>query len=603
MHTAPARNFSVEVHPPGWRFPAGKTWIAGWIQPAQGQLITDVRARIQDRVILGLGGLPHPAFPENPPGQPHVVGAGFSFLLAPQRGATLLRLEARNQSGHWTEFFRTPISAAADAIVHQPAPDLSSALGPLTTAFLRQRLYTPHRSRREMADELVAAFVSEPLDAHPNPPFVGALEEPHTFGRLRYGLVPVTGWLAHPTAKITRLSLIIDPLPVIDLPHGFARHDVASAFPALDGHENSAFVGEVALPMGLVAPVLLKIFSDLDNGEKHLVFARRFTPQLHGDSGDMPHLISRTDFIRAVWALHGAAGRHGLARRGMFTAARKIWAGYHARPAYGPPTLRSHSNRTPAAARLHPSTEPGLTLIDPADGMQVPDRAQYFVEGRDALALVQAAVAQAGTTTVNSILDLPCGFGRVGRWFRTAYPAAKLAACDTQLPGVEFCIEHLGAEGVQAELDGSHWTKLPGPYDIIWCGSLLTHFDRDQWVNHLHRFHERLTAHGVLVFTSHGLLSLEHLRSGEKNYGLSPAAVTHLREATVAAGFGYADYDDTPGYGISVAQPGWIRELVERETDLRVLAIHEAAWGQHQDVVVCVRRDSKEKSWWQKLTD
>jgi len=240
-------------------------------------------------------------------------------------------------------------------------------------------------------------------------------------------------------------------------------------------------------------------------------------------------------------------------------------------------------------------------LIAPADDMCVPDAEQYFHIGREALLLVQQAVARSGNKQIDAILDLPGGFGRVARWFRTAYPAAQLTVCDTQGPGVAFCVEHLSATGVQAAVDGSHWDSLSGPYDIIWCGSLLTHFDRDQWIDHLRRFAERLTPHGVLVFTTHGLLALEKLNSGEKDYGLSPAKVARLRIAAWAEGFGYADYPDTPAYGISIAQPGWVSELIARETELHVLEYRAAAWDQHQDVVVCTRRAPAAKGWLRQL--
>lgn len=77
----------------------------------------------------------------------------------------------------------------------------------------------------------------------------------------------------------------------------------------------------------------------------------------------------------------------------------------------------------------------------------------------------------------------------------------------------------------------------------------------------------------------------------EKDYGLTAVDVTSLRDRTLAEGFGYANYPDTPGYGISISQPTWIRALVGRETALQVLAIHESAWNQHQDAVVCSRRN------------
>ena len=130
--------------------------------------------------------------------------------------------------------------------------------------------------------------------------------------------------------------------------------------------------------------------------------------------------------------------------------------------------------------------------------------------------------------------------------------------------------------------------KAPPPPST--AAVLLTHFGADQWREHLRQFAERLTPTGVLVFTAHGLLALDKLETGEKDYGLPAADVTRLCDRTLAEGFGYADYTDTPGYGISVSQPAWIRALIARETDLQVLAIHESAWDQHQDVVICSRR-------------
>lgn len=608
--------FAVEIHPAGWCFPSGESWVAGWIRPKVGRLITDIRARIHHRVILGLFGLPHPTGKEIKAGEPEASGPGFSFLLSPQAGATLLRLEARDQSGRWTEFFRTKISAAPDAAAAPAAPSLSQSLGRLATVLLKRQRRTPRQAWGNLADDLLASFVAEPLNAHPNPPFRGALEEPLEFGRQRYGLIPVTGWLAHPHAKITRLSLVIDPLPATTLPHGLARPD-GTVFLAQGGQTDSSFVGEIAIPADLASPILLKLFAELDNGEKHLAFARRFTPLLHGATGEMPPLVSGYSYFRAIWALYRSAGTHALPRRGLISAARAAWTGYQARPAYRArirrfpflDNFRSRTQDSPAPrnsagrdftsdrALIQPiSGPPDSILIAAADDMCVPDATQYFHLGREALTLVQEAVARSGVARVEAILDLPCGFGRVARWLRTAYPSAQLTVSDTQEAGVAFCTGHLGAAGVPATVAGDHWAALPGPYDIIWCGSLLTHFDRDQWVGHLRRFAERLSPRGVLVFTTHGLPALEKLQSGEKDYGLPQAEIRRLCAATVAEGFGYAGYTGTPAYGISVAQPAWILELLARETDLRVIDFRVAAWDQHQDVVVCMRRASRGKT-------
>ena len=613
MHAFAGGQFDLEIHPAGWRFPAEKSWIAGWIKPNAGEQITDVRARLHHRVILGLFGLPHPAFTQKRSGEPDSSRPGFSFLFNPQPGETLLRLEVRTRSGDWQEFFRTKISPAPDAPLLPAAISLSESLGHLVTALIKRQRLTPWKSWSILADDLVATFVAEPLNAHPNLPFVGALEEPHVIGRLRYGLIPVTGWLAHPTAKITRLSAVIDPLAPVALPLGLARQDIPGIFPALGGHANSAFVGEIALPPDLAAPVLLKIFAELDTGEIHLAFARRFTPKFHFDLARMPPLVSRLTFVHAIWALHRAAGNYALPRHGVINAARAVWANYTALPAYRPKKkhpllkkIRLRSEIEPShqihatSGRISGSTltvtvnkTPDCTLIAPADDMCVPDASHYLQIGREALAIVQEAVALAGCKRIDAILDLPSGHGRVARWLRTAYPAARLSVSDTQAPGVRFCIEHLGATGVQADVEGSHWAALSGPYDIIWCGSLLTHFGRADWITHLRRFAERLSPSGVLVFTTHGFPALERLQSGEKDYGLPQSAVVQLCTTTVAEGFGYVDYPGTPAYGISVSLPPWVLELIEEETALQVIDLREAAWDRHQDVVVCTRRTPK----------
>lgn len=591
--------FALEIHPPAWRFPAGSIWLAGWIQSDAGTTITDVRARLDHRVILGLCGLPHPAFPQA--STTETAGPGFSFFLAPHSGATLLRLEARDQTGRWREFFRTEVSSGAEVSAHPPARNFISALPSLATALIKQQRRAMQAGWEVLSDELLAAFVAEPLDVDPSWPFVGALEEPQVTGRLRYGLVPVTGWLAHSDTRIARLSARVDPSPAVSLGHDRARRDIPSVFPAAGGRLDTGFVGEVILPPGLAEPVLLKIFAELTTGETHLVFARRFIPRFHGTTGEMPPLVTRQVFVRAIWALHRSAGRHLLPRAGLIRKARSLWTEYRSIPAYRPShdlpftgtkffsAERSSPDPSATVVAPAPPDSPDCTVIAPDDDMQVPHSAQYFSIGREALVLVQEAIALAGPSNVNAILDLPCGSGRVARWLRTAYPSAQLTVCDIQRSAVDFCIAQLGARGVTAVPDGSHWGALPGPYDVIWCGSLFTHFNQDEWVNHLRRFAARLSPHGVIVLTAHGLPALEKLQSGEKDYGLSRVQIGLLCAAAVAKGFGFAAYPESPAYGISISQPSWIKELIARETDLHVLAYHAAAWDQHQDVFVCGR--------------
>jgi glycosyltransferase involved in cell wall biosynthesis len=326
--------FAVEIHPPDWVFPAGKSWVGGWIHGGKHRLVTDLRAWVDGRPFLALHGLPKPDLDAKLLGRAGPPYAGFVLLLEPHRGATTLRLEVRDPAGNWTEFFRQPITVAADAAPFPPPPLLSDRFADLMPALLRRRSQQPQAPWAALADEIVSASLAVPLDSLPNPPFFGALEEPReTTGWLRYGRMSVTGWLTHRTARIKRITALADAVQESPLLLGLLRPDIADVFTDLPGKDHSQFSGHVDLPANQSAPALLKVFAELDNGEKHLAFARRFTPRVIAGADTPLPTLSRLTFARALWALRGAASRHGLPPGPggrLLAATREAWAAYRA---------------------------------------------------------------------------------------------------------------------------------------------------------------------------------------------------------------------------------------------------------------------------------
>jgi glycosyltransferase involved in cell wall biosynthesis len=349
--TAPSGwQFAVEIHPSAWRFPAGSSWVAGWIYPGENHFITDLRAWIDGRAYLGLSGLPKPGLDEKFLGRAGPPYSGFAFRVEPHQGARLLRLEARDPAGCWREFFRADITTDDQARPFPPFPALSGRLQDLTLTVLRLHAQRPHSPWPVLADEVVSAALAEPLNSLPVPPFHGALEEPRDRGRLRYGRLAVTGWLAHRTAKIKGITALVDALQESILLHGLPREDISDVFTDLPGHERSQFVGHVDLPMNQSAPVLLKVFAELENGEKHLAFAQRFIPEvIAGADVPLPPL-SRATFARAVWALGGAARRYGMplgSAREFLSGIKTAWANFRAE---APPKTKHRMDRD------HPSS-------------------------------------------------------------------------------------------------------------------------------------------------------------------------------------------------------------------------------------------------------
>lgn len=329
----PQWKLAIEVHPEGWRFPAGVTWLAGWIWSPQNRIVSDLRAWIDGRCFFANWGLPKPGLDEvylKRPGPPFL---GFTLLLEPHAGASLFRLEVRDQTNQWQEIYRTAITVDPAAAGATPPKTLPELLPALINPLLRLQQRRPAVPIAALADEIISGAIAEPRNVLPGPPFFGALEAPREIGWVRYGRVSITGWLAHREQRIKRITGVVDPLHVGSLLYGLPRTDINGEFSDLAGRESSAFVGHLDLPADCAVPVLLKLFAELENGEQHLVFAQRFTPRiLAGAEPNLP-MRSRRVFFRGVQELRASAIRHGLPQtrwREIWPAMKQAWQNFSA---------------------------------------------------------------------------------------------------------------------------------------------------------------------------------------------------------------------------------------------------------------------------------
>ena len=90
---------------------------------------------------------------------------------------------------------------------------------------------------------------------------------------------------------------------------------------------------------------------------------------------------------------------------------------------------------------------------------------------------------------------------------------------------------------------------------------------------------------GLAVLTTHGRTHDErqtsmHYVDAEK---WAPA-----REQYRATGFGFAPYP-TAQYGVSVCSAAWLAAFVATLPEVRLVMFREAAWDNHQDVIVIQR--------------
>jgi SAM-dependent methyltransferase len=236
------------------------------------------------------------------------------------------------------------------------------------------------------------------------------------------------------------------------------------------------------------------------------------------------------------------------------------------------------------------------TEISPEDGMFENNPEHYFSVGQSALRCIKLAMLAAGKDDFRSILDFGCGYGRVLRVLRAAFPEAELTACDISKNAVDFCASTFDAEPVYSSEDIGD-LRISKQFDLIWCGTLLTNVDEFQFSVLLRLFDSLLRDQGVLVCTTHGPFVTHRLRTGACDYGMDAAVVPQLLKQHDATGFGYADYPQevrarlgVKRYGISLSSPSWVCREIERLGRLRLLTYTERAWDNHQDSVACIKR-------------
>lgn len=229
--------------------------------------------------------------------------------------------------------------------------------------------------------------------------------------------------------------------------------------------------------------------------------------------------------------------------------------------------------------------------LAPRDGMvNAGDVAQYLNLGRRALELIHFSAELCDKPHYPNILDLPCGHGRVLRWLRAHYGYAEITACDLDRDGVDFCAKQFGAKPVYSKPD-LRQLGFTAQFDLIWCGSLVTHLDQTRWRHTLDCLVKWTKECGVIVFSTQGRTVTSLLARGRKNIAEN-IDKPGLLDEFARTGFAYQRYfEATPrsDYGFAVTSPSWLLGALQRYPDIIIRAYLEEAWG-IQDVVILYKK-------------
>lgn len=238
-----------------------------------------------------------------------------------------------------------------------------------------------------------------------------------------------------------------------------------------------------------------------------------------------------------------------------------------------------------------------VDVVSPNDTMLAgEDFAHYLSVGISAIANVTSALQAHGSPPPKSILDMPCGHGRVTRALKSAFPASELFACDIDEDGVRFCARAFTARPLVSRPD-FRMLDFGRKFDLIWVGSLVTHLPADVIMDFFACMLRHLAERGVAVVSTHGAYVagriVSSLLQGGDAYGVPNPQGWQMLEDYFSAGFGYGDYPSTDlsvqRYGVSLATRRWMCDAVTRSGG-HVISYNDHAWDRHHDVLAFARR-------------
>ena len=266
--------FDVEL-PVIWVFSGEPTWISGWFLSKTSAYFSDIRAVTGGVTHLGIFGLPRPEIEQRHRGWTGLPHPGFVLQVRPPAGATELRVELLDAGGRWVEIWRTEIQVRQGP---KSGGRLNAGIVPdQLRKLLQARRADPATDLTPLARRLARESAVVPLDTLPNPPFFGALERPLLTGGSQFGKVSVEGWIIHQEQRIRRLVASTHPLVEVEMDYGDReRLDAGALFPNHPHAARSQYFGMVDIDEQGDDPACLKVFAELEDGTRHLVFTRRF---------------------------------------------------------------------------------------------------------------------------------------------------------------------------------------------------------------------------------------------------------------------------------------------------------------------------------------
>ena len=235
------------------------------------------------------------------------------------------------------------------------------------------------------------------------------------------------------------------------------------------------------------------------------------------------------------------------------------------------------------------------TTIHPDDEMYTGNVDHYQRTGQQLAEVVKEAshLLQVENPT---ILELPCGYGRVTRQLVKHFPSHQITSCDIMKPAVQFCREQFGVHGSDVIEPVNEFRNIPDrSFDIAVMGSLITHLSEENSKKVVEHFLRKVKKGGYAILTTTGERAYEIMRSNSW-FKVPENEQDVLRTNFEGGKFGFVNYWDGHtsekktveyigvDYGISLIPKAWVEELVQ-SLGAEIADYKPGGWDNHQDII------------------
>jgi SAM-dependent methyltransferase len=335
---------------------------------------------------------------------------------------------------------------------------------------------------------------------------VGFLDSPH-FAALSPGNSnEFSGWVfLSDGARVRKVEVVYGDKILGTCEYGLPRADVFVTYPQWDLAKCSGFTGSVMLPQKLLRPIEIYVWDE--RGRRHNAFE------------------INTRYVSAL---------------------------REPRPEY-----LVNINRS-----VHPACEMHRYLKDKeseARATEIYFRYAEFLVYK----LARFSDEQGMRTREKTLLDFACGYGRFARYFANLFKEVTVSDLEPEM--LDFCRKEFGTMAFLSSNSANVVGNYQARYDVVFCFSLFTHLNEQQWREWFKALFNLVAKQGYLIISTQG-----HELMAKLNIPPGP-------ENTKAPGFFFSADNETDGrldpttYGITVLRDSYVRNVASTIAGMRVV--------------------------------